>query len=505
MTSETDSGEPASPPAAPGAGRNPALLPEALVIPRAEHPISRQKIAPEALKVLYRLYRSGYKAYLVGGSVRDLLLKRQPKDFDVVTDASPRQIKELFRNSRIIGRRFRVVHVVFGKDQVVEVSTFRRRPDPVELAAAEAENAATPAEDAVEDAAEDLVEDLSGGEAGAEGELPEEAEAKRKADEAEAAPRRTIIDENAFGTEEEDALRRDITINGLFYDIATFSVIDYVGGLSDLHKEVIRTIGDPDERFKEDPVRIIRAVRHAARTGFAIEPQTLAAIRRHHCLLPTCAPARVLEEFLRELRNGYSYESFRKMLETTVLRTLFPHIADVLGEPPAMEPGPGSPWYRFQVLDRLRSERGAPPPDSILLAHLMLPLVESEVEALCDPKSSRVEASRAFDAVRNRHDQLCRELALPRRLCALASAHIIGLCRIRRSLALGGLGKSVVSKSYFAEAFALYELDAISRGERPADPQNALSQVPQPAAAGSGASRRRRRRRRGKRPAGLVS
>ncbi len=486
MTSEIDSGEPVPPPAAARAsGRDPALLHQALVIPRAEHPISRQKISPEALKVLYRLYRSGYKAYLVGGSVRDLLLKRRPKDFDVVTDAHPRQIKELFRNSRIIGRRFRVVQVVFGKDQVVEVSTFRRRPEPAELAA---ENAAAPAAEETPEAGEaveDLVKDPAGNEAAAR-------------------PQRTIIDENAFGTEEEDALRRDITINGLFYDISTFSVIDYVGGLSDLHNEIIRTIGDPDERFKEDPVRIIRAVRHAARTGFAIEPRTLAAIRRRHCLLPTCAPARVLEEFLRELRGGCSYESFSRMRETTVLRTLFPHIADVLGEPPAGEPDPGSPWYRFRVLDRLRAERGAPPPDSILLAHLMLPLLEGEVEALCDPRASRAEAARAFDALRDRHDQLCKELALPRRLCALASAHIVGLCRIRRSLALGGLTKSVVSKAYFAEAFALYELDAIGRGEQPADPQSALSQVP-PRPAAAGPKGRRRGRRRGKRPAGSVS
>ncbi|MEW6775717.1 MAG: polynucleotide adenylyltransferase PcnB [Bdellovibrionota bacterium] len=440
-----------------------------LVIPRAEHPISRKKISPEALRVLYGLYHAGYKAYLVGGSVRDLLLKREPKDFDVVTDAHPREIKAVFRNSRIIGRRFQVAHVHFGKDKIVEVSTFRSLPV---------------ADDAID--AEALPPD------GAEPQETAEANGQ------ETPAKRRWIDENQFGSEEEDALRRDLTINALFYDIATFSVIDYVGGLSDLHDEIIRIIGDPDVRFTEDPVRIIRAIRHAARTGFKIEPRTLAAIRKHHPLLPTCAPARVLEEFLRELRGGSSYESFRLMVDTSVLKTLFPPIAEYLGPPPVMEPEPGTPWYRLKALDRLRAERGTPPSDSILLAHIAVPILEKDVEEACDPSLTKGQLASRLDQLRLRYEEVCAALGLPRRMCMLAGHHLAGMCRIRRTIDGGSLARGLVGKSYFKDAYALYELDAIARGETPIDPQNlvASAQAHGPAESGGPPPRRRRRRRR---------
>ena len=184
-------------------------------------------IDEEALKILYRLNRHGFLAYLVGGSVRDLLLGKTPKDFDIATNAHPQQIRDLFRNSRMIGRRFRLVHIFFKGGKVVEVSTFRSQSEFEET-----EN--------------------------------EEGE---------------IVRTESFGTPEEDALRRDITINGLFYNIADFSIIDCVGGMEDLRRGIIRTIGDPNERFKQDPVRMIRVIRHAARTGFAIDP---ADIPGHH-------------------------------------------------------------------------------------------------------------------------------------------------------------------------------------------------------------------------------
>src|SRR5437899_1372426 len=193
------------------------------ILSRAEHAVSRKNIDPDALKVLYRLKNHGYVAYLVGGGVRDLLLGRRPKDFDIGTSAHPQQVKRLFRNCFIIGRRFRLCHVRFGR-KVVEVSTFRRQAE---------------------------------------------------ADEGDTLIRR----DNTFGTPEEDAFRRDFTVNALFYDIATFSVIDYVGGLEDLERRTIRTIGDPGIRLREDPVRMLRAVALAARLDFSIDPDTVEAIR----------------------------------------------------------------------------------------------------------------------------------------------------------------------------------------------------------------------------------
>src|SRR6266516_6442178 len=190
----------------------------AVVIDRNDHSISRRRIPENVLKVLYRLHRSGYRAYLCGGSVRDLLTNRTPKDFDVATDAHPAEIRRLFRNSRIIGRRFRLVHIIF-QDMIVEVSTFRREPERV---------------------ADENAELL-------------------------------ITDDNTFGSPLQDARRRDFTINALFYNIADFSVIDYVGGIADLTDGLVRVIGEPDVRFREDPVRLMRAIEFASRLGFQIE------------------------------------------------------------------------------------------------------------------------------------------------------------------------------------------------------------------------------------------
>ncbi|MGZ4808627.1 MAG: hypothetical protein ACXV7D_04790, partial [Thermoanaerobaculia bacterium] len=198
---------------------------EGVVVDRSEHSISRRRIPENVLKVLYRLHRSGYRAYLCGGSVRDLLMSRTPKDFDIATDAHPMEIRRLFRNSRIIGRRFRLAHVIF-QDMIVEVSTFRREP-----------------------------------------ERPTEENAEL-----------LVTDDNTFGSPLQDARRRDFTINGLFYNIADFSVIDYVGGLEDLDAHRIRVIGDPDVRFREDPVRMMRAIEFASRLGFEVEPATWDAL-----------------------------------------------------------------------------------------------------------------------------------------------------------------------------------------------------------------------------------
>jgi poly(A) polymerase len=242
------------------------------ILPRPEHTVSRKAIDADALKVLYRLKNHGFVAYLVGGGVRDLLLGRQPKDFDIGTSAHPQQVKKLFRNCFIIGRRFRLAHVRFGK-KVVEVSTFRRQ--------AESEGGDT-----------------------------------------------LIRRDNTFGTPEEDAFRRDFTVNALFYDIATFSVIDYVGGLDDLKRKTIRTIGDPAVRFREDPVRMLRAVAFAARLGFEIQRDTLEAIRTLRGELVKSSPARLLDEVFKILRQGASAETFRLLHETGILIYLMPQAGE---------------------------------------------------------------------------------------------------------------------------------------------------------------------------------
>src|SRR4051795_4609929 len=218
---------------------------EPRIVPREEHPISRRDIDADALKVLYRLHQNEYVAYLVGGSVRDLLLGRRPKDFDIGTSAHPYQVKRLFRNCWIIGRRFRLAHVRFGP-KTIEVATFRRLVSAAELADAEA---------------------------------AEEAEVRAHGVPLEGDDRdRLVHRDNTFGTPEEDAFRRDFTINALFYDIGTFSIIDYTGGLQDLRDRVVRCIGEATERFQEDPVRMLRAVAMAARLDFHIDPPIERAI-----------------------------------------------------------------------------------------------------------------------------------------------------------------------------------------------------------------------------------
>src|SRR5438045_4541807 len=212
---------------------------EPRIVPRPEHTLSRHDVDPDALKVLYRLRQADHMAYLVGGSVRDLLAGRRPKDFDIGTSAHPYQVKKLFRNCWIIGRRFRLAHVKVG-NKVIEVATFRRQVEPGEEIVAEG----VPAPDPTTPEGQHL-----------------------------------IHHDNTFGTPEEDAFRRDFTINALAYDISTFSVIDYVGGLEDLRAGIVRSIGDPDVRLREDPVRMLRAIALAARLDFTIEPALLAAIR----------------------------------------------------------------------------------------------------------------------------------------------------------------------------------------------------------------------------------
>jgi poly(A) polymerase len=318
---------------------------EPTIVPRSAHPLSRRQIDPDALKVLYRLHEHNYVAYLVGGSVRDLLLDRRPKDFDIGTSAHPHQIKKLFRNCWIIGRRFRLAHVKFGT-KTIEVATFRRQVD-----------ASTPEAEL----AEVLAADASGGEEQAlAGSERQELDTRRQRD-------RLIQRDNTYGTPEEDAFRRDFTVNALFYDIGTFSIIDYVGGLEDLHSRMIRCIGDPDVRFLEDPVRMLRAVVLAARLEFTIEDPILDSIDVHKHEIARSAPARLLEEYFKILRSGHAEEAFRQLHATGLLKEITPELDDA----------PDLLWRSISSLDRYRAQfEGAPDTltNAILAGSLLQPL-----------------------------------------------------------------------------------------------------------------------------------
>ncbi|MCD9006674.1 polynucleotide adenylyltransferase PcnB [Luteimonas sp. XNQY3] len=257
-----------------------AVSAELRVIPRDQHTISRRQISQNALRVLYRLHEAGHEAYLVGGAVRDVLVGLTPKDFDIATDATPEQVKGLFRNCRLIGRRFRLAHVVFGRE-IIEVATFRAN-----------------------------VDDGSG--------------------DREVHDGGRLLRDNVYGTIEDDAVRRDFTANALYYAIADFSVRDYTGGFEDVQNRVMRLIGDPDTRYREDPVRMLRAVRLAAKLGFTIEPGTAEPIPRLASLLAEAAPARLFEECLKLFLSGHAVASFEGLERHGLLSALFPESAAAL-------------------------------------------------------------------------------------------------------------------------------------------------------------------------------
>jgi len=309
-----------------------------LVVPREAHTLSRRDVDPDALKVLYRLKDAGFKAYIVGGGVRDLLLGRRPKDFDIGTDAHPYQIKKLFRNCFIIGRRFRLAHIRFGT-KVIEVATFRRQVTEEEQAEAQAHAAAEAGAGA-----------HGGGEVG------------------RGSHDHLVHRDNTFGTPEEDAFRRDFTLNALFYDIATFSIIDYVGGLEDLRAGVVRSIGDPVVRFREDPVRMQRAVSFAARLGFTIDQPVADAIASERQRIALAAPARLAEEYYKILRSGASERTFRELHRLGLLEplseVLHAHARETL-------------WASLSRLDAYRLRAEAPPAaltNGMLLGSLIVPL-----------------------------------------------------------------------------------------------------------------------------------
>ena len=338
----------------------PAITPEMRSTPRAEHCISRRNISNGALRVLYRLNEAGYQAFLVGGAVRDLLLGGHPKDFDIATNATPEQVRSLFRNCRLIGRRFRLAHVVFGRE-IVEVATFRGTSD-----------------------------DGSGDRHLVDG---------------------RIVRDNVYGTIEEDALRRDFTVNALYYDIADFSVRDYVGGLRDLEQHTLRLIGDPDSRYREDPVRMLRAARLAAKLDFTIAPETAAPFTRLGPLLADAPPARLFDESLKLFLSGYGLASFHALQTHGLLEHVFPATARTLKSAHA---------DRFRVLlertlastdERVRSDKPVTP--AFLFAALLWEPVRADAEELIADGTEAVVAW-ASAATRIMSEQAQR-VAIPRR------------------------------------------------------------------------------------------
>jgi poly(A) polymerase len=383
-----------------------------IIIPRIKHPISRKMIDEEALKVLYRLHRHGFIAYLVGGSVRDLLLGKAPKDFDIVTNAHPHEINALFKNSRIIGRRFRLVHVFFKGGKIVEVSTFRSHSEFEEVETEEG----------------------------------------------------NLIRTDSFGTPEEDAHRRDITINGLFYNIANFSIIDYVGGITDLEQRIIRTIGDPNERFQQDPVRMIRVIRHAARTDFSIENRTYEAILRNCEEIKKCSPSRIRDEFLRDLKEGGAGPSFSLMLQTGLLFSLFPDLQRALGD---RNPSKKRAIEYFLALIGLADQLvkiGKPLPESILLALFLTPFLQ-----VVKPDHPFLEERKRYgyliQTIRWTVHQLLDPFSFPKKTKELAFLILMAQWSLKKSLKQGAIPKRLRMKKYFRESVLFFGIEAQAKGE----------------------------------------
>ncbi len=382
-----------------------AEAPSPRIVPRPEHPISRRDISEGALKVLYRLHRSGYVAYLVGGAVRDLLLGRRPKDFDVATNARPREVRRLFRNSRIIGRRFRLVHVIY-RDEIVEVSTFRAAPGE-------------PRDEEGWDEARLEGEDV-------EEDAPEE--------------------ERIYGTPAEDAWRRDFTVNALYYNIADFSVIDHVGGLEDLERRVIRTIGEPGRRFAEDPVRMMRALEYAVRLGFELDPATREAIREHRERIREAAPARLTYELGEALRSGQSEGIFRALAEFGLLELIHPEAAAA----------GAALWPILERLDR-RVRGGERFEEVVLLGATLLPAMLGRIRPHLE-SGRRIVGEAVLSDLAAVLEPAAARMHLPNRFVHLLRHGGYTLTRLARPPASGRQVLRLMRREYFPVAWTLFEL-----------------------------------------------
>ncbi len=386
------------------------------IIPRDQHSISRKEISENALKVLYRLNKAGYESYLVGGGVRDLLLGKKPKDFDITTNATPEQMRKLFRNCRLVGRRFRLAHVMFGPE-IIEVATFRGHH-----MSQEAENTAS--------------------------EIKAPAAAVQ-------AQNGMLLRDNIFGSIEEDAQRRDFTVNSLYYSVADFSLRDYTGGLRDLQEGIIRLIGDPETRYREDPVRMLRAVRFAAKLGMTISAETGEPIPRLASLLHDIPPARLFEESLKLLQAGYGESTYRLLCEYQLFQPLFPLISRNFTES-------GDSYMEHMVTrvlqntdQRLHNDMRVNPA-FLFSAMLWYPLLEHA------QKLTQESGLTYFDAfglaLNDILDEQCRSLAIPKRLTTLMRD--IWQLQLRLSRRQGKRAYKLMEHPKFRAAYDLLALRA---------------------------------------------
>ena len=424
-------------------------------------PIPAADLDPDAVKIVERLTRFDHKAYLVGGCVRDLLLERAPKDFDVATSATPRQIKRVFRNCRIIGRRFRLAHIYFQNGKIIEVATFR------------SSDGGTAADDQ-----DDLL----------------------------------ITEDNVFGTPEEDALRRDFTINSLFYDVSDETVLDHADGLHDLKARLVRTIGDPEIRFREDPIRSLRAIKFAARLDFHIEQKTLAALEQTKNEISKAAPPRVLEELNRFCRGGAARRSFELMKQTGLFGIILPELAGGFSDDECWS-------ILIDLLDRMDRDRfpsGGEVRAGAIFAALLSPIVAREVGWLGG--ALRTDEPPRVMEVRDRIDAVLRPLSLRLRIPRREQEHcrqILGTMfrlvparQVRRSAKRSILARPSLAESlWILEVFAkrrggvLAESLATWRDTSTSEPQRVDPVVEDDAAAAGKRRRRRGGRGRGRRRA----
>ena len=385
-----------------------------IVVKKQEHHIRKKAIDPDAIKVIRRLNTHGYTAYLVGGGIRDLLLGIKPKDFDVATSARPRKIKRLFRNCFLVGRRFKLAHIVFKKNKIIEVSTFRRKSE--------------------HRSEEDL----------------------------------TIRRDNTYGTERDDALRRDFTVNGLFFDTKSFSIIDYVGGLADIQERVIRTIGEPDIHFQEDPVRMIRAVKFSAKLNFEMDPDVYEAIIRNKEDITKCAVRRVYEELLKLLGSGVSESCFMMMEQTGLMGVLLPWVDDFIkGESERDEGdrrGRNIFWRYLRALDDL-VERGEEHSNAFLLAALFTPYIEYKLRipgGKYKPKIANPDMGQQIDSI---FKPVCKQIGISKKdadrikqILVVQRRFTVPKSSLRFSV------KAFLRKKYFHEAYNLFRIHVAATG-----------------------------------------
>ncbi|MDF1797953.1 MAG: polynucleotide adenylyltransferase PcnB [Planctomycetota bacterium] len=390
----------------------PAEQEQPLTVPADEFP--RKHVHQDALRVISRLSRQGHEAYLVGGCVRDLLLGRTPKDFDIATAAHPRHIRRLFRNARIIGRRFKLAHIFYG-DHILETSTFRAAPRP---------------EDNGE--GDDLL----------------------------------ITDDNAFGTAAEDARRRDFTINGLFFDPIENVIHDYVGGLADVEAGLLRTIGDPTVRMAEDPVRILRAIKFATRIGFRIDDSTWKAMCENSGELERAAPPRVLEEIMRLCVSGTALGAFRMMRASGALAVLMPEIDAYIGKrddpDPVAHDRADNYWRLLEALDA-DVHAGREPSRALCLAVMYLRVVEREL----DPETRTLpgEPNDVFDVVSDVLEPLVQDSRLPRRTFITTRRMIVDQERFKKRPGSDPRSLVFTTTDGFDDALDLYRLRSAAWGQ----------------------------------------